>query len=397
MIKIAFVVTGLEVGGAETMLVKLLSSMDRAKFDPVVIALKSDGALAKQIRLLDVPLHELGMSGPAGIPSAVTKLKGLGTTLKPNIVQGWMYHGNLAASIMHKSIRDSSALLWSIRVAADGAHAKPLTKAVIRVGARFSKSVSLIIYNSVQAANQHAAMGYSDKARAVVPNGFDTDLFAPSDKYRIEARNAFGIPHNVPVVGIVGRYHPMKNHAGFVEAAEKVAAIYPKCHFLFLGGGMDTSNVEITKRIGRAGIADRCVLGGRHQDLHRLYPAMDVHALSSFSEGFPNVLGEAMSCGIPCVATDVGDSGFVVGDTGIMVPKGDMDALANGIVKLLGEHEQDRAVRTESCRQRVIDLFSLPSVVSQYQALFEQAVGHEGSSPSIRNKQEPVLAGEKSN
>jgi len=388
LIKIVFIITGLEVGGAETMLVKLLSLLDRSKFEPVVIALRSGGPLRFQILNLGVQLVEMGMTGVRSFPTALFRLRKLCRDLRPSLLQGWMYHGNLAAVAVQRSVK-STPILWSIRVTADSrAHEKALTRNIVRLGARLSTKPRKIIYNSSRSAMQHAAIGYAPERSAVISNGFDTKLFAPSLEQRTQTRERFGIPISAPVVGIVGRFHPIKDHKSFLEAARLVLDRLPDAYFLMIGRGLDASNVPLVKQIGLLGLGDRCILAGNQKDVQNVYPAMDVHVSSSVSEGFPNVLGEAMSCGVPCVATDAGDSALVVGSTGIIVQPRSPSDLASAIVQILSEDENAQARRSQLARQRIIDSYSLDSIVAEYEAIFEEVALRQ---MAVEPKPEPAI------
>ncbi|MBC8063739.1 MAG: glycosyltransferase [Chlorobia bacterium] len=398
MTRIVFIVTGLEVGGAEAMLVKLLSHLDRSRFEPIVVAMRSGGSLGREIEALGVPLVELGLSGVWSAPRAVLQLARLAKELRPKIIQGWMYHGNLGALVMHRALKRNAKLVWSVRVTADSrAFEKRLTRVIVSLGARYSERPSHIIYNSSRSADQHAKIGYRGEGNVVIPNGFDTDLFKPSRLARETVRERLGIPSQAQVIGIVGRFHPIKDHTTFVEAAALVIKELPDSHFLFIGRGLEKSNSEITSLIKQLELKDRCHLLGNQQNLHELYPAMDVHVSSSVSEGFPNVLGEAMSCGIPCVATDVGDSALVIGDTGEIVAKSSPVDLGRAIVNMLGGDEDLRRGKSERARNRVVERFSLGSVVSEYEAIFDRALSVERSRVDDGEAKEPTLVGERKN
>jgi len=372
LIKIVFIITGLEVGGAERMLIKLLSLLDRSKFEPVVIALRSGGPLRTEVLKLGVQLVELGMTGVRSVPSAFLRLGRLCADLRPAILQGWMYHGNLAAASVSRRIK-GVPLLWSIRVTADSrAHEKTLTRNIVKLGARLSARAKKIIYNSSRSALQHAGLGYATAGSVVISNGFDTKAFAPNPEAAMAARKRFGIPLDAPLIGIVGRSHPIKDHASFVEAARLVLDRRPDAYFLMVGRGLDGSNQPLVCQIERLELSERCILTGNQEDVDRIYPAMTVHVSSSVSEGFPNVLGEAMSCGVPCVATDAGDSAIVVGDTGIIVQPRRPSDLAAAIVQILDEDGNAYAIRSAKARQRIIDCYSLDSIVAQYEAIFDE-------------------------
>jgi len=332
----------------------------------------------------------------AGLPGSFLRLRKMARQLQPHVVQGWMYHGNLAAMAMQNALGREAKLLWSVRVTADSrAFEKPLTRAVVLMGARCSQRPSYIIYNSTRSAAQHAAIGYSEKGSVVIPNGFDTDLFRPSVHDREAVRLGLDIPQQSAVIGIVGRYHPIKDHPTFIEAAALIAAEHPDAHFLLIGRGLDGCNSDVVGQIEHLGLVGRCHLLGNRQNLHHLYPAMDVHVSSSVSEGFPNVLGEAMSCGVPCVATDVGDSGMVLGDTGKVVGKCDPTGIARAVVNMLGADQNKRTDMSEKARSRIVERFSLGKIVSEYEAIFYRAMSISRPEAEEFDSAERQLVGER--
>src|SRR3984893_18203715 len=156
MVRIAHIITGLNTGGAETMLYKLLGRMDRARFDPMVISLVDNGSLAVRIAELDIPVSSCGMEPGLPSPRSVFKLTRLLRAFKPHLLQGWMYHGNLAAQTAAIALEGKTPVLWNIR----GSHSqlreeKFMTAATIWTGARLSSLPSRIIANSVVSAELH--------------------------------------------------------------------------------------------------------------------------------------------------------------------------------------------------------------------------------------------------
>jgi glycosyltransferase involved in cell wall biosynthesis len=392
LIRIVFVITGLEVGGAETMLAKMLERLCRTKFEPIVISLQSGGPLRERIQHAGVRLIELGMAGPAGSPTAAVRLASLARELRPDVIQGWMYHGNLAAVVMHSALRKRPHLLWSIRITADSlGHEKRLTRWMAGLGARLSTRPHRIIYNSTRSADQHAELGYSSRGALIIPNGFNPEKYKPCEERRAAARERFGLDAHTPVVGIVGRHHPIKDHDGFLVAARLVLDERPDVKFLMVGKGLDQANPAIAGLVESLGLEGACVLAGAQARMETIYPAMDIHVSSSVSEGFPNVLGEAMCCGVPCVATDVGDSAAIVADTGIAVPPRAPSELARAILALIGEDRDEHERRSAAARQRVVEQYSLSSVVRQYEQLYATLIEERKGCPSNPFVSSPVL------
>lgn len=373
MIRVVHIITGLSIGGAEMMLYKLLSNTHRDRFEPVVISLMGQGALGARIEALGVPVHDIGMRPGIPAPPAAWRLIRLVRRLKPVLIQGWMSHGNLAASLAGAFSPGPTPVLWNVRRSLYSLdYDKPVTAAVVRLGALLSGLPAKILYNSRIGAAQHEGFGYRKGKTLVVPNGFDTELFSPSGEARRSVRRELDVAEDALLIGLAGRYNPMKDHHNFLRAAALLLKSYPDVRFVLCGSGVDRENKSLGELIGGLGIDERVHLLGERHDMPRLTAALDIVSSSSFDEGFPNIVGEAMSCGVPCVVTDVGDSAWVVGETGRVVPPRNSEALWSAWRELL---EMDTAARRElgmRARQRVKERFSIEKIVQQYERTYEE-------------------------
>jgi glycosyltransferase involved in cell wall biosynthesis len=204
----------------------------------------------------------------------------------------------------------------------------------------------------------------------VIPNGTDVATFRPDPMARAAVRRELNLPEGAPLIGLVARFDPQKDPRNFVQAAARLHARRPEAQFLLCGHGMNWDNPALVRWIEGGGIRDRCYLLGRREDIPRLTAALDVATSSSATEGFPNVLGEAMACGVPCVATDVGDSAVIVGNTGHVVPPHTPGALADAWARLLDMPARERRDLGMRARERVASSFSIDSVVERYEALY---------------------------
>lgn len=368
-----FVITALKSGGAERMLWKLLSRIDRSRFEPFVIALSRDSdRIVQAFQDIDVPCELLGMRPGRVSLGPVVRLARRLRSLGPDIVQGWMYHGNLAATVASAALGGHVPVLWNIRGALDSSHDRRPTGFVIWAGGKLSGTSARIINNSIVSALQHEQrFGYESSRRVILPNGFDVDAFRPSVQARKIMRESLHLPSDSVLVGLIGHYRSMKDHPGFLRAASLLHQRYPQVHYVLAGDRIDDTNSQLNSLISTYGLRARVHLLGNRDDTQVIQAALDVAVSSSASgEGFPNVIGEAMSCGVPCVVTDVGDSAVVVGDTGIVVPPKNPEALAGSIAGLIDGGETHRRELGARARQRIIDCFGLDSVVRQYETLY---------------------------
>ncbi|MDV2991081.1 MAG: putative glycosyltransferase EpsF [Chroococcidiopsis sp. SAG 2025] len=367
------IITGLYTGGAEMMLYKLLSKMNRDRFSPVVISLMDRGTLGDRIAALDIPVHTIGIE--PGNPQAkpVWQFIRQVRQIQPNLVQGWMYHGNLAAQLYAASTLRSVPILWNVRQSLYSLkHEKLGTAAVIKLLAQLSWLPKKILYNTKTGAIQHEKIGYQKAKTLVIPNGFDPEIFVPSVEARISVREELQVGSDALLIGIVGRYHPMKDHANFVQAAASLSKKYPHIQFVMSGREIDERNQTLCKQIHDLKLANRVHLLGERRDISRLTAALDIAtSASAHGEGFANVVGEAMSCGVSCAVTDVGDSAWIVGDTGRIVPPQNAQALARAWEELIEIGAEARQTLGTAARTRIVENFSLNSVVVQYETLYE--------------------------
>lgn len=373
---ILHIITGLSTGGAEMMLYKLLSKTNRLRFKPIVVSLIDRGTLSDRIEALGIPVHTIDMQPGMLTPIAIWRFFYTMRQFKPDLVQGWMYHANLAAQLARTLTLKSVPVLWNIRHSLYSlSYEKPGTSAVIKILAQLSSFPAKILYNSKISASQHEQLGYQITKTVVIPNGFNTELFTPSVESRTSIRTELGLANDTFLIGRVSRYHPMKDHANFLHAAALLLKDYPDVHFVLAGEEVNSENQALSKLIHELGIAERIHLLGERQDIPRLTAALDIASSSSFcGEAFPNIVGEAMSCGVPCVVTDVGDSAWIVGNTGQVVPPRDSEALANACKELIVLGSEGREALGKAARARIIESFSLDFVVAQYERLYESVL-----------------------
>lgn len=366
--RVLHVITGLGTGGAEAMLYKLLQATDGA-VEAQVLSLMEGGSNVGRIEALGVPVHVLGMArGSIPGPATICRLRVVMREFCPDLVQGWMYHGNLAAWLAVRLHTPHPRLFWNLRQTLyDIRREAQLTRWLIRLGARLSPSADKIIYNSEVSARQHESAGYAAGRRIVIPNGFDVGAPGSRAEARQSVREEFGLAPDTFLVGQVARHHPMKGHPRMLQAAAALVKNNPRVRFLLIGHGVTSANSALMKPIHALGLDDEVILAGERADVARLMAAMDiVVSASEWGEGFPNVLGEAMGAGIPCVATDVGDSANVIGDCGSLVAAGDPDDLARAIEELLRMTSEQRAAIGLRARERVRQHFSMDRVAALY-------------------------------
>jgi glycosyltransferase involved in cell wall biosynthesis len=371
------VITGLERGGAEMMLYKLLRCLPRDLISSEVVSLTTEGSLTERIRELDIAVHALGAR--RGVPDlrAVTRLIRRLRLSRPQLVQTWMYHADLVGGVATR-LAASIPIAWNVRQSnLDLDYSKRLTVWTAKFCARLSHSIpTRIVCCSDTAARIHKDMGYAESKIAVIPNGFDVEKFRPDSAARSSVRTELHIGENDPIIGLVARFDPQKDHRTFIEAAAILARRLPLARFVLCGDGVTWENPELARWIDDAGVRDRVDLLGSRDDIPRVLNAFDVETLSSaYGEGFPNVVGEAMACGVPCVVTDVGDSAWIVGDTGHVVPIRNPQALADAWFALAEAGHPARQTLGARARARIVEQFDLIKVAGRYASLYRELAG----------------------
>ena len=220
----------------------------------------------------------------------------------------------------------------------------------------------------------YARRGFAAEKLVIIPNGFDLDRFRPDPAARDQVRRQLGLAPDTPLVGLVARYDPMKDHATFLHAAALLARERAEVHFVLCGERVDGGNAALVAQVVSLGLTQRCHLLGPRRDVPRIDAALDVAASSSISEAFPLAVGEAMCCGVPCAVTDVGDCGLIVGPTGRVVPPKDTAALANAWCELLALAPAERSALGLSARRRIQERYSIDAVSERYADLYESVL-----------------------
>jgi glycosyltransferase involved in cell wall biosynthesis len=378
MVTVVHLITGLETGGAERMLSRLVRRTDRDRFRSVVVSITDAGTLGPSLGKAGVEVLSLEMRRGMPDPYGLLRLARILRELHPEILQTWLYHADFFG-LMVKRLANVPHLIWNLRCS-DMA-LSPASAGVRRLLSWCSALPDAVIVNSHAGLSFHQRIGYRPRRWEYVPNGFDTVEFSPDAAARERLRPELGIPADAIVIGLPARYHPMKDHGTFFKAAAAVAAQRPEVCFLLVGPGTEPANPAIAKAIAGFGLADRVRFLGKRSDMPAVYAALDIATLSSaWGEGFPNVLGEAMACGLPCAATDGGDVRELLGDAGLVVPRNDPEALADAWQALIAIGAEGRRSRGSKARERIVRDYDLGVIVARYEALYADIVARDVAS-----------------
>lgn len=357
-------------------LFQLLSQTHRQRFEPIVVSLVNHGALRDRIEALGIPVYTCDMK--PGRPSlrGLWRLIRLVRHCKPDLISGWMYHSALAAQIAQVFSAPRTPVIWSLHYCfADLSQEKTLTAAVIRLCRYLSRLPAKIIFVSQASKTQHELFGYRCETSAVIHNGVDTQQFLPSAEARASVRAELGLDKDAILIGMLGRFHPMKGHENFLRAAAEVAQTNSQSHFVLIGRNVDRQNVVLLQLIRELGIENRTHLLGERRDNARLAAALDVFSSSSvYGESCPNVIFEAMASGVPCVVTDVGDAAWMVGESGRVASTLDAHSLATAWLDLITLSPAERTRLGTLARSRVLEHFQIQLILARYEEQFEQVL-----------------------
>jgi glycosyltransferase involved in cell wall biosynthesis len=370
-IRLVHIITGLDAGGAEAMLAKLLRGMNKELFSNEVISLTNIGLIGKELRDSGFKVTSLGMRRGLPSPLGVLKLFFLLGKSSPDLALTWMYHADLIGGTVAR-LCGIDKLCWNVRHCnLDADKNKFLTILTAKTCAAFSAFVpSRIVCNSRAGLGAHQDFGYMAKKLSVIPNGFDTEKFFPDEKTRKKTRKSLGVDDDQFVFGNVGRYNLQKNHSDLLDAFALVLKDNPRSILVCCGRDVSLENHQIKEQVERLNLHSNVLFLGFRKDVTELLNSFDTYVSSSLGEGFSNSIGEAMAVGIPCVVTDVGDSKDLVGQTGWTVDSGCHFKLAEGMSAALLTSMSELSKKGSSARRRIVEVFSIQSVISSFEQFY---------------------------
>ncbi len=370
LIRVAHLITSLDADGAQRFLSRLIAATDRKRFEHLVISMKGRGVVAGEIEGR-AAVRTLDMNGRASDLAALWRLHTILRTYRPDLVHSWMVHSNVMAALMTAR---STPLIWGIRESGPGPGAGAIMRRfVYGLSRMMSRRPQVVVANSQAGLEYYRDYGYRVDEWQMIPNGIDTEWFRPSPEMRVSMRAGQGLDPQTFVVGRAARYHPKKDFQTFLHAAALVAGRHADTRFLLAGAGVDEDNEELMRLISELGIESRVRLLSRFDDPRPFYASCDVIVSSSaWGEGFPNVIAEAMACGVPCVVTDSGDSATLVGRKDHVVDPAVPEQLARGIESIMALAPLQREELGAASRTRIVKGYSLEKAVRRHQELYDK-------------------------
>ena len=368
--KILHITASLGDGGAEAVLYRLITHDVSNRHE--VVSLTDLGKYGSLLNDYGVSVIEIGMKSGLRDFLLIPRLFLAVYKSNADVIQTWLYHADLLGGFLGLLVR--KPVVWGVHNSSPNpGRLSRKTICASQLSARFSRFLpSCIVVCASSSARLHVAIGYDRERVAVIPNGYNLDHFVPDALARHLIRARWGLSEGIPVIGLVARFDPSKDHLNFLQALSILINLGLDFKAILVGTNVNNDNTILVEQMEKLGLSSTCLLLGPQRDISAIMNAIDVHALSSCTEAFPNVLSEAMACGTPCVTTDVGDAAQIVGKTGWVVPPGDSVALATALHEALTTRSDRDAwfVRQADCRARILECFSIKKMVSSYNTVW---------------------------
>ncbi len=366
-IRVVHLISGLGQGGAESVLFRLTTWPD-PDVTHIVVSFADAGIYGQPLMEAGVEVKMLGMTPGRLTPSDFWRLKKCLAQLDPDVIQTWMYHADLIGGLAAR-MAGFRHIAWGIRNS--GANlAKSSRSAYLfaRMGGFFSRWLpQLVVCCAEDARHRHVQWGYDPKKMVVIQNGYDLSRWVRNEPARQALRAAWGVGEQTPLIGFVARWNPLKDHVTLIKAFVQCLEKQRDLRCVLVGKDMDANNPSLMALLSQYGVREKTILLGMRNDVPHIMSALDLHVLSSIAEGFPNVVAEAMACGVPNVVTNVGDAALIVGDDGWVVPAADPQQLADKILQALALiANTGKNTLAQQVRARVMNAFSLEKMVAEY-------------------------------
>ena len=368
---IFFLIRSLNIGGTERQLIELVKGLDRNHFDITVGLFYNEGALIEEIKSMPwIHVVSLNKSGRWDIIRFVLRFIKLLKSLQPDILYSFLPDANIAGLIAGR-LSGVKRVVWGVRASnMDVSRYDWLARTSLRLSAFLSKFPDAIIVNSHAGKEFHRGIGYSTNRMMVIPNGICTDRFKPDYSAGLKVRDEWGIDEETITIGLIGRLDPMKDHATFLRAVKIFNQEEHSVRFVCIGDGKEPYKSEIHSLCRTLGLNGSLIWAEEMEDMPSVYNAIDIVTSSSIGEGFPNVIGEAMACGVHCVVTDVGDSAIIVGETGVIVNPEDPQALADGWTSMLKRLNDKSYLIKKMARARIVSHYNSELFIKRTSKMF---------------------------
>jgi len=380
VLKILHIINGLSNGGTEGVLYRLIAA-DQIN-EHYVISLTNFGVYGDRLLEIGISVYQINLSKNLKILMQLLLIYRITKKINPDLVQTWMYHSDLIGGIISKLLK-VNAIVWGIRNSnLDKGKVPSSTRMIAKINGFFSGFIpNKIISCSIFASKIHKNLGYDNEKMIVIPNGYNLDKFKPKNESRLALRDTLNVGGNFFLMGMVARWHKHKDHKNLFEALSLLDKTSTKqWKMIIIGHDIDDSNIELIALLNFFNLLHKVIILEQRTDIEVVYNALDLHILSSSGEAFPNVIAEAMSSEVPCVATNAGDSSLIIGETGWLASPKDPSDLERALSLAINEFFFDKPAwnnRKSNCRRRICDNFSLDRMVNDYQDVWSDVFHNE--------------------
>ncbi len=374
--KVVFLVRSLEVGGAERQLVMLARGLQAAGHDVSIAVFYAGGSLEASLREDSIAVVDLMKSGRWRFLGFFRKLLSYLWSVRPDVLYGCLPAANICVVLTRPFLGNRPNVLLRLASAyVDLSQYDRMSRVSYWLEARLSRFSDLVIVNSRSGKRWAQERGFPCDRLQLIPNGIDLDYFRRNDAGGRMLREEWNIGPAALLVGLVGRLDPIKDHRTFLEAAHRFAERHPDARFVCVGEGDEEYAKTLRAAVQALDLSDKVIWAGAIRDMPAVYSAIDILTCCSLSEGFPNVVGEAMACETPCVATDVGDSRWIVDNTGEVVPVGAPQALVEAWDALARRLEHEGRLPGRRSRLRIAENFSHQKIIGDTELILRRFRG----------------------
>jgi len=379
LLKVAFLVSRLDRGGTERQLIVLARGLRERGHSVVVLVFYPDGALEGELRDAGVRVRVLHKRGRWDLAGFLLGLRRVVREERPDVLHGYLDVPNVLALGARGTVRGQRWVGGLRASKMDRRYCEPSerrTTALVSLALRaLARSPDLLIANSRAGAEHATSVGAPRGRTVVIPNGIDTERLAPDREWGRRLRRQWGVADHERLIGLVARLDSLKDHRTFLEAAALLAEERGDLRFVCVGDGDPSYRRGLQEFARGLGLGDRLHWAGVQVDMRAGYNALDIACSSSISEGFPNVVGEAMACGVPCVVTNVGDSAFLLGQPAFTVEPRDPVAVADRVRAILDSDPASLERLRDELRERVVANFSVARLVERTERAMAELVG----------------------
>jgi glycosyltransferase involved in cell wall biosynthesis len=369
------VITGLNSGGAEGVLYNLcIHDLNNIH---TVVSLSDDGLYGPLLRESNIKVISLNINGYLSLFNAFIRLFRIIRSKKPDVVQTWMYHADFFGGIIAK-MSGVKRIFWNVRhTHLDLNLMKFRTILISKFCAIFSKVIpDKIICCSRKAIDSHVEFGYKKNKFVLISNGYDLKRFSPQSNLSLTNQYFSELDKSIPVIGMISRYAPEKDHKNFLRALNILRKKNIRFYCIFIGLNLNIDNAELMKWIKQYKLNKHVKLFDVQRDIPAFLNALDLHVLSSKDEAFPNILGEAMACGTPCISTNVGEAEYILGECGWIVESQNSVSLAKALEEafdMMNDKSRWLKLKTSS-RKRIEENFSLEKMKNDYVKAWQSVI-----------------------